>query len=167
MNFPTFIFYFFMVLAAASGFGILLSKNVFRSAILLLVCLLSVAALYVLSFAEFLAAAQVMIYAGGVIIVIIFAVMLTAKTSDTAMKVTNRNIVTGVGLSAVLFFLLVYSISADTFRPAPIEERGDSVARTGVSLMTNFLLPFEISGVLLLVVLIGAASLVSMNKQDR
>lgn len=166
MNLQTLVFYFFISLAAISALGILLSKNVFKSAVLLLVCLLSVAALYVLSFAEFLAAAQVMIYAGGVIIVIIFAVMLTAKTSDSAMKVSNGNIVSGVGLSAAMLFLLLHSLDTQTFGIAS-SVPSESITATGVALLTDFLLPFEISGILLLVVLIGAASLVSMNKPHK
>src|SRR5687767_9782869 len=95
MNSIEILFYFFMLLAAISAGAIVFSKNVFKSALFLLICLLSIAALYVLSFAEFLAVAQVLIYAGGILVIIIFGIMLTTRISGRPLVVENTNIFSG------------------------------------------------------------------------
>ena len=92
----TFIIFCFFLLSAFSGaIAILFSKNVFKAALWLLVCLLSVAALFVLSFAEFVAIAQVLIYAGGVLIVILFGIMFTTKMNNKPLAVGNTNLFPG------------------------------------------------------------------------
>src|SRR5207253_2250665 len=87
MSIQQIVYYFFLFLAAGSALGILFIKNVFKGALLLLICLLSIASLYVFMFAEFVAVTQIMIYAGGVVIVIIFGIMLTTRLSGEALKV--------------------------------------------------------------------------------
>src|SRR5689334_22515660 len=106
MNIVTLVFYFFMFIAAASAAGILLIKNVFKGALLLLICLLSLAAVYVLAFAEFVAITQIMIYAGGILVVIIFGIMLTSKISGKPLVVQNANWFGGLLVSITLLVLL-------------------------------------------------------------
>ena len=157
------LFYFFILLAAISAVAIVFSRNVFKSTLLLLVCLLSIAALYVLCFAEFLAVTQVLIYAGGILVVIIFGIMLTTKISGGALIVGNGNIfsgaVVGIGLFAVLLRYLPFIHYTEGPGLGP-----DNISVIGFKIFSVFSLPFEVAGLLLLVALVGAAVITSHLK---
>lgn len=159
MNFVTILFYLFMFLAAASAGALLFSRNVFKSALFLLCCLLAVAALYVLSFAEFLAVAQILVYAGGILVVIVFGIMLTTRMSGRPLNVENTRILAGSLASAVLFALLICYLPdiAPIETPAPPRD----MHATGVAIFSDYSLPFEVAGLLLLVALVGAAVITS------
>lgn len=163
MSVAVFLFYFFILLAAAGAGAIVFSKNVFKSALFLLTALLSVAALYVLSFAEFLAVTQVLIYAGGILVIIIFGIMLTTRISGLSLKVRNAHTLSGglVGLS--MFILLVTHIPVP--RP-PLEDSrlAEGISAIAFSIFSEYSLPFEIAGILLLVALVGAAVITSNLK---
>lgn len=163
MSVAVFLFYFFILLAAAGAGAIVFSKNVFKSALFLLTALLSVAALYVLSFAEFLAVTQVLIYAGGILVIIIFGIMLTTRISGLSLKVRNAHTLSGglVGLS--MFILLVTHIPVPG---PPLEDSrlAEGISAIAFSIFSEYSLPFEIAGILLLVALVGAAVITSNLK---
>ncbi len=81
------LFYPFALLAAVAAVAILVVRNVFYGALWLLTCLLSVAAIYVLANAEFVAVTQILIYAGGIAVVILFGVMLTSRVAGVPLVV--------------------------------------------------------------------------------
>ena len=150
--------YAFILVAASSSIAILLSKNVFYSALLLLTCLLAVAALYVLAFAEFVAVVQILIYAGGVLVIILFGIMLTTRITGKALVVTNTNIFSGVLVLCTVLFTLSYFLYGAFLPSRDASIRTDSHIETiGVRLLTSHALPFELSAVVLLVALVGAA----------
>ena len=163
MNPIALLFYIFILLAAISAGAIIFSNNVFKSALLLLVSLLSIAALYVLSFAEFLAVTQVLIYAGGILVVIIFGVMLTTRISGRALVVRNGNIASGALLGIALLVLLLrylsFSVPAGSEGLVPHD-----ISVIGLKIFSLYSLPFEIAGLLLLVALVGAAVITSHLK---
>ena len=153
MNVVAIITYVLAIAIAISAVAIIFVKEVFHAALLLIICLLCVAGIFVVFNAEFLAIVQLIVYAGGVLLLIIFGIMLTVRT-DTGEIVdtsTNKFISAVVGLS--LFSIMVYAIG----KPNPgtmIPEL--SPENIGVLLMTQFAIPFELAGVLLLVSLIAA-----------
>ena len=154
------ILYTFTILAAASALALAFSKNVFYSAMYVIVCLLALAGIYVLSFAEFIAVTQILVYAGGVLVIIVFGIMLTAKLSNKPLEVTHGNIFSGLVLSVPVFLLLVYAMYSAPMGTAlsdPNEKNPQAIQRIGISLMSEYVLAFEIAGLLLLVALIGAA----------
>jgi NADH:ubiquinone oxidoreductase subunit 6 (subunit J) len=158
MNLATFIFYAFIIMAAASALSILFIKNVFYAALLLIVCLLSIAGIFILSNSEFLAATQIMIYAGGVLVLIIFGLMLTAKISGKPLHVGHQNVIPGTLVAFSFFVILIYTYSGLAVDiPSTTRAAGNSVNTIGILLLTDFVLPFEVSGILLLTSLIGAA----------
>ncbi len=115
-----------------------------------------VAALYVLLMADFLAAAQVLIYVGGVLLLILFGVMLTART--TGVAVTHANMQRPMALfivAGVLLVLLtvVFRTPWNALAPPGIER---TTAELGKLILTTYLLPFEVVSILLLAALIGA-----------
>lgn len=166
MNMATIIFWFFIAAASVSALGILLSRNVFKAALMLLSCLLSVAALFIFSFAEFVAVTQILIYAGGVLILIIFGIMLTSKLTGKPLEVKNGNVFSGMLLAIGILVILV-----NLFLTYPLTETSTltppSLQQIGVELMTTYSLPFELAGVLLLTALIGAAVFTSFLKEKK
>lgn len=153
------ILYGFYFLCGISATGILLTRNVFKAALMLLVCLLSAAALYVLMFAEFVAVTQILIYAGGMVIVIIFGIMLTTKMKGKPLVVESGNIFSGLLCGSAMFVILSVPLGhafGEKKIPA-VETPRDTIGETGIELMTSYLLPFELAGILLLMALIGAA----------
>ena len=153
---------FFILMAALGAIAILFSRNVFKSALYLLATLLSVASLYVLSYAEFLAVAQILVYAGGITVIIIFGIMLTTRISGQPLVVRNAHVLSG-GLAAIVLFglliknLPIFSPLSDNMPPQHIRE-------IGLQIFTVYSLPFELAGLLLLIALIGAAVVTSQLK---
>lgn len=156
------VFAIFSVLAIAGAFYVLITKNILHAAFGLLVTLLSVAAIFVFSFAEFVAVAQIMIYIGGILILLIFAIMLSVKrrinnSEKDILFVSNSN---EIGTFLVCFTLvfailglvstLIYKKNSETIQIP------NSVKNLGVSLMTTHVLAVELVGLLLLIALIGA-----------
>ncbi|UCC44321.1 MAG: NADH-quinone oxidoreductase subunit J [Candidatus Zixiibacteriota bacterium] len=150
----------FWLLAAAvliSGFLVVSLKNIFHCAIFLVICLTAVAGIFLLLDAEFLAAAQVLIYVGAVSILMIFAIMLTSRLAAHNVIQTNRHaiiaffisMVFGLGAIALIAGTHIWRLAIETL-PA------DNIATIGKLLMTEFMLPFEVVSVLLLAAMIGA-----------
>jgi len=163
MNGVKILFYFFIILAAVSAAAIVFSKNVFKSALFLLVCLLSVAALFVFSFAEFLAVAQILIYAGGILVIIIFGIMLTTKISGRPLVVENTHILSGV-IAGVGVFILLIRFLPEIPSGATAGLKPENISVIGLAIFSEYSVPFEVAGVLLLIALVGAAVITSHLK---
>ncbi|MEO7992219.1 MAG: NADH-quinone oxidoreductase subunit J [Chryseolinea sp.] len=169
MSLLNFIFYFLEAVAALSAVSMIFTRNVFYGALLLITCLIALAGLYILAFAEFIAVTQILIYAGGILVVIIFGIMLTSKISGKPLVVEHANLFSGILAGFSFFGLLIYFLSAQKFnvfstaKPSP-ETRLRSF---GTGLMSDFILPFEIAGVMLLIALIGAAVISSSTKSKK
>jgi NADH-quinone oxidoreductase subunit J len=156
------LFCFFILTAMLGAIAILFSRNVFKSALYLLVTLLSIASLYVLSYAEFLAVAQILVYAGGITVIIIFGIMLTTRISGQPLVVRNRHVLSAGLASILLFVLLVKNLSI--FAPLSDKMPPQHIRETGLQIFTIYSLPFEVAGLLLLIALIGAAVVTSQLK---
>jgi NADH-quinone oxidoreductase subunit J len=152
----TFVFYLFSFLIIVSALAVVTMRNIFHCALFLILCLFSVAGIFVLLHAEFLAAVQVLIYVGAVSILIIFAIMLTSRLAGRDVPMTNEQVFLGGFLSLVLLFSLVYALKETIFRISPEAPAPQSTLRIGQLLMTDYVLPFELVSALLLAALIGA-----------
>jgi NADH-quinone oxidoreductase subunit J len=162
MTFLNGVFYFFVFLSALGAVAILFSRNVFKSALFLLVSLLSISGIYVLSYAEFLGVTQILIYAGGVTILIIFGVMLTTRMSGRPLVVSNAHILSGGIAGIALFILLVRYLPALPRSENTVAAQGIDVI--ALEIFSRYGLPFELAGILLLIALIGAAVITSQLK---
>lgn len=170
MNWHSFFFLFFAMIACGFGLGVLFSSNIVRMAFYLVISLGATAGLFFLAGAEFVGAMQLMIYVGGTLVLLIFGVMLTAQQSFISMKTSGADWVLACGLGAVLLgVLLVAAFSVESWeaqdgRLETVErEQVEDTARIGLDLLgvnlfgqPGYLLAFEIASVHLLVVLIGA-----------
>ncbi len=155
-------------LTLGGAFAVLYSKNLMHSCLYLLGSLFGVAGLYACIGADFLAATQLVVYAGGVVILMLFAIMLTGGASNKINKfglkkipgMGNFSTYMIAGVSAFVASLVVLKIIADVLKsqgPTNLVANEPTVFKLGVLLVTDHILAFEISSVLLLGALIGAA----------
>ena len=159
------LFFLIAALVVLSGYWVVMSPNLVHSAVSLLFTLFGVAGLYVYLYADFIAVSQVIIYVGGILVLIIFGVMLTNKLDDPKLSNQSQNqLIAGVFCLALLIFQ--FQIIFNTkWNVQDLITRESTVNEIGYMLLTDYLLPFEVVSVLLLAALIGAAML-SRKKAD-
>jgi len=161
------IFYSFEIIAALAAVSILFVRNVLYAALLLIICLLALAGIYVMTGAEFLGISQILMYAGGVLILIVFGIMLTGRVTDKPLQVGSRNIFIGSLVGLGFLFLLSYAINLTgfSFGPSPSDiDQQQHVEKIGILIMSDYAAPFELAGILLLISLVGAAVIASFTK---
>ncbi len=157
-------FYLFGGLAAFSAIAICFTKDVVRMAIWLFATLGAVAILYFLLTAYFLGVIQIIVYAGGTLVLLIFGVMLTTKSPSMQFAVSKIGLAAGGVVSLLLFAALMgLVLGTDWQRGEPTGSI--PVATLGRDLLTTYLVPFEVISVLLLVVMIGAAYLARQERE--
>ncbi len=149
------IFYAVAALTIGGAAAVALSRNILYSALGLLASLLGVAGLYAFLSADFIAVAQVMIYIGGVLVLILFAVMLTNRIGEVNISNASMGWASAGLLSAVMLaMILVVAFEV----PWPVRSTGSAptTAPIGHALLQQWLLPFELASLILLATLIGA-----------
>ena len=151
------IFYLFALMTCAGAAGCAFSRNIIYSAWSLLFALLGAAGLYVFLGADFPAVAQVLIYVGGVLVLILFAIMLTKQIGEDP-KLTNAHIgfPAGVALAVVTIATLSYTAVMAPWKEATQRSWEPTAGRLGILFLTDYLLPFEVVSVVLLAALVGA-----------
>ena len=148
-----FLFILLAVFTLGGGLAVVATRNVVQAALALLVSLLAVAGIYLILFAEFLALVQVLIYGGAIIIVLVFAIMLT-RNAEYPRTSPNR-----LWPLAALAALAVLGVLAPAFIINAVENtEAQNAPFTGIaqSLFTTWAVPFEVASLVLLVALIGA-----------
>ncbi|MFI5342019.1 MAG: NADH-quinone oxidoreductase subunit J [Candidatus Methylomirabilales bacterium] len=150
------VFYFLAAFTVWAAAVVVLGRNIVRSAVALIFSFCGMAALYVLLDAEFLAAVQVLIYVGGITILLLFAIMLTSRISAKTTRVVNDQIflsgIAAVGLLVGLIYAATRGIAA-TVGPPRLPETTPFLGR---ALLTTYALPFEAVSILLLAAMVGA-----------
>lgn len=157
MPYITILFYLFAVLAIASAAYVVFAKNVIHSAFSLFVTLFSVAGFFILLRADFIAVTQIMIYVGGILVLLIFGVMLTTKVTDINMHTKNLNIIPSIVFVVGITIILIFVMLTTKWNIKTPLQNEETVTQIGKLLLTGYLLPFEIASIILLVALIGAA----------
>jgi len=144
----------------ASALWVVVSKNLIHAAVSLLVTLFGIAGLYIFLYADFIAATQIMVYVGGILVLIIFGVMLTNKIDKPSIATSSRNQLIGMLVSSLIFVFQMAVIFKTNWKTSEaLETTEETVRQIGELLLTTYLLPFEIASVLLLSALVGAALL--------
>jgi NADH-quinone oxidoreductase subunit J len=169
------LFYVMSFIVVASALFVASTKNLVRSIFMFFVTLFGLAGLYVLALADFVAVTQIVIYVGGILVLILFAFMLSGKETLNALQQENSKFISLSKLPAILlaalFFIVMVnvigkidagnlswikqSITANT----EIRPNDAMITNIGLNLMTGYLLPFEAISILLMMALIGAAHL--------
>lgn len=160
-------------LAVGSAVAVVVQRNPLYCAISLVGVFISLSGLYLLLAAPFIAAVQVIVYAGAIMVLVIFVIMLLNVEEELKRPLRRRFLIPaavlfGGALLAQTLFIL-YSVQRASFRPATATESNvGSVLNIGIGLFTEYLLPFELAGVLLLMAIVGATSVakqVTMQRQ--
>ena len=153
----TIIFYVFAFLIVAFSFIVVFAKNVIYSAASLFVSLFGTAVLYILLRADFMAITQVMVYIGGILILLIFGIMMTTKVTDAEITTSNIGSIPAMFVSAGVFVILIIVLLTTKWNIKTPVENDVTVNQIGNLLLSTYLLPFEIASIVLLVSLMGAA----------
>lgn len=159
MNIYDLIFYLFAAITVVSGFLVVTVKNVVHSAFYLLFTFFGVAGLYVLLGADFIAIVQIMVYVGGILILLIFGVMLTNKITDVEIKSGSFQVIPATISVGFLMGGLIYLMMNTSWTTSPSEIPLTTTKALGQILIMDYVLIFELLGILLLIALIGAATL--------
>ena len=154
-----FVFWFIAALTIMSAAFVVINNQLIYSAVALLFTLFGVAGLYVFLWADFIAGIQILVYVGGILVLVIFGIMLTNKIRS--VRISHKSMQQGVGgvVTLWLFIFLVFAMAKAPWALSDALEPVGTVRGIGILLLTDFLLPFEIISLLLLGALIGAAVL--------
>jgi NADH-quinone oxidoreductase subunit J len=159
----TLLFILFAGLAVGCALSMVVQRNPLYSAISLIGVFIALAALYLMLAAPFIAAVQVIVYAGAIMVLVIFVIMLLNVEEEERKKLRLRFLVpTAVLLAGVLIAeaaFVIYFVQAKTPPQDPSTSDIGLTASIGTGLFTTYLLPFEITSVLLLMAIVGAMSL--------
>lgn len=152
------LFFVLAGLALGSAGVVAFSRNIIHSALALLGTFLGVAGMYVTLSADFLGATQVLVYVGGTLTLILFAVMLTARIEDMKISNPSQGLGPGFGLVTVVL-LLLGKVATTTNWAIHVRPTNPSTAKLGHAFLSNYLLPFEIGSIVLLAAMVGAVVL--------
>jgi NADH-quinone oxidoreductase subunit J len=160
----TVIFILLAGLAIGCGVSMVWQRNPLYSAISLVGVFISFAGLYLTLSAPFIAAVQVIVYAGAIMVLVVFVIMLLNVEEEVRRPLRLRYLIPiGIGLSALLFaeaVFMIYTLRSNTGGLAMISENDvGKTASIGTGLFTTYLLPFEITSVLILMAIVGAITL--------
>jgi NADH-quinone oxidoreductase subunit J len=167
MELTSLVFYLFALITLLSGAIVVFSRNIVRAAFALLFTFFGVAGLYVLLYADFMAVTQVLIYIGGILVLLLFGVMLTNRSFDVDIKESALQVLPATLLAGAIGGMLLYSVWNTLWRIAPIGAQPTYTGRSiGELMLTTYVLPFEVASVLLLAALIGAAMMARREKTE-
>jgi NADH:ubiquinone oxidoreductase subunit 6 (subunit J) len=154
-------FLFLVLLTCGSALVMLWTKNILHAALAMFMTMLGLAGLYVLAYADIMAVSHLLVYVGGVLILILFGIMLTNQSgrgdknqNDLLTEESSRFWPLLIG--GIVFASLVWVICRGNFEGAEIANSGSKLGFVGVALLTDYAMPFELVGIYLLIALIGA-----------
>ena len=156
MEISTAVFYLIVIVTVGSALMVAFSRNIIYSAFSLLGAFGGVAGLYVFLGADFVAAVQLLIYVGGILVLVLFAVMLTHRITD--VEITNRAAgrVPALVVTGVFIYLLVQTVRETPWAKAKEVVYVATTGKIGDLFLESYLLPFELASLVLLAALIGA-----------
>ena len=154
------LFYLLALLVLGSAMIVAFSRNIVHSAFALLFTFMGVAGLYAYLSADFVAVIQMLVYVGGILVLILFAVMLTGQIRDVRITNVSAGVLAG-GMLLILLLLLLVGVAVHTeWAAEPLGAAAPTTSKIGDALLTEYLLPFEVISVVLIAALIGAVTLI-------
>ena len=153
------VFYLFALVTILSAYLVVTVRNIVYSAFSLLFTLFGIAGLYALLGADFVAIVQLIVYVGGILILMIFGVMLTNKITNVQIKTGVFQILPAtIGVGIFGGFLLAVLLNTNWLN-LNVKDSPATTFQLGQLLMNEWVLPFELLGIVLLIALLGAASI--------
>lgn len=160
------IFFVLAVVAVVAGVGVIIQRNAVRSALFLLVNFCCLAGLYLLLNAQFVALVQVIIYAGAIVVLFLFVVMLLGmENAEEAPDPRRYQWIAGVLLGTLLLAGVVWALIVTVGGSVQPLVRTDNVREIGAAMLTDFAVPFELASIVLLVAIIGAVVLAKQRME--
>ncbi|MGH7496501.1 MAG: NADH-quinone oxidoreductase subunit J family protein [bacterium] len=153
------MFYLIAALTLFSASIMVFARNIIHNAVGLLFAFAGVAAIYVMLGADFLAATQMLIYVGGILVLLLFGVMLSQRFTGAEMRTGTLRVWPATLVCAAVAAILIHVILSNPWNVLTSADMEPTVRNLGNLLMTDYLIPFEIVSVLLLAALVGAAYL--------
>jgi NADH-quinone oxidoreductase subunit J len=161
------VFFILALTAVGAGVGVIAQRNVVKSALFLLLNFCSLAGLYLLLNAQFVAVVQVIVYAGAVVVLFLFVVMLLGvDRAEERPDSRHYQWIAGILLGLVLLAGIVWALIPAQAEPGTVWLPSDNVREIGAALLTDFAIPFELASVLLLVAIIGAVVLAKRRLEE-
>ena len=173
MSVDLILFLVLALVAVAAAIGMLVSQNAVYSALFLVINFATVAIFYLLLGAPFIAMAQITVYAGAIMVLFLFVIMLLGAEKLAPGKVLPYQRPLAIGLAVVLVveagYLLLSRVQSTATIVAPIEATNtvEEMRRLGMALFSDYLLPFEVTSILLLVAMVGAIVLTKREKGEQ
>jgi NADH-quinone oxidoreductase subunit J len=157
-----------VILTCGSGLAMLFTRNILHAALAMFMCMLGLAGLYVIAYADVMAVSHLMIYVGGVLILILFGIMLTTQQSrETNGKnhlwVKQRSFIWSAAVGLSIFIGLIYVFSRMDWQLHLVGNDQSKLRDVGVALLTKYAFPFELVGVYLLIARVGATYIAKRN----
>jgi len=150
------LFYVVAALTVTGAAGVALSRNILYSAVSLLMALLGAGALYVFLSADFVAVSQLLVYIGGVLVLVLFAVMLTSRITEVQVSNTSFGLLGGVLLFVCVAPVLLAVALLTPWAAVTPGSLAPTTAAIGNAFLSKWLLPFEVASLVLLATLVGA-----------
>ena len=177
MNMEQIVFYFFAAMLLISALLVVIMQNLVRSIFLFFVTLFSLAALYLFALADFIALTQIVVYAGGVLVLMLFAFMLSNRELLDRIKPLSGSFklshLAALIISCCFFYALISVIFNTNIQDlgwikgsVPIQPTDNTTHQIGIQTMTRYLLPFEVLSIFLMMALIGAAHLARRGRDS-
>ncbi len=165
MNFYDIIFYLFAAITLVSAVVVVNAKNIIHAAFSLLLTLFGVSGIYILLGADFLAIVQIMVYVGGILILLLFGVMLTNKITNVEIRTGVVYVFPAIIVVGAFTAILFSVITSTNWHTGSFEIPQTTTKMLGHLLLTDYVLVFELLAILLLIALIGAASIARRDKE--
>ena len=144
------------VILVGSALAVVLSKNLFHAVLWLALALTGTAGIFLLLDAEFLAAVQLLLYAGGIITIVVFAIVVTERLIGERLSQTSRGLGSGALVAAALLAVIVSILLQRQLPSTPLPQTGDRTRMLGEQVLTTYVLPFELLALLMLAAMLGA-----------
>jgi NADH-quinone oxidoreductase subunit J len=173
MNLTLILFYVLAIVAVLTGIGLLVSRNSVYAALFLVLNFATVAVFYLLLGAPFIALTQVTVYAGAIMVLFLFVIMLLGAEKLPKGQVLPWQRPVAIGVAVVLMieagFLLFQRVQATAILPNPGSDLNttETLRTLGLALFNQYLLPFEVTSILLLVAMVGAIVLTKQVKGEQ
>jgi NADH-quinone oxidoreductase subunit J len=156
----TFFFYFLSIIAVASAIAVITRKNAVHAALSLIVTLVSLAGLYLMLYAPFVAGVQIVLYAGGIMVLFLFVIMLVNLDQNIREIQFNKQwmvgLISALALGGLLLFVIRQGSAIFPITMSAALPEGQNTQQIGLALYGQYMFPFEIASLLLLVAIVGA-----------
>src|SRR5216684_7238139 len=156
MSLPFILFFVFAIFAVAGAILLIIAREPIHSALSLIVVMVALAALYLLLGAEFIAAVQIIVYAGAIMVLFVFVIMMLNAGEEERTNLSRMARFVGVPLGMFLLLQLVYWIGRAPEAPPTVAASPAQTRKLAMMLFQEFVFPFELTSILILIAILGA-----------